>query len=265
MQSDKNQIFTYNGRSLNTHLKSNGWTLTNVQISDTLEYQKLFADPRVVTKYGYGTLLNYADIPNRIKGILSMRHRHGQPAGCMTIRDEKDQFLGYTAVVLGKGAGVGSLSFAFSSEAEAKNVHKEVISSIVNEWAPEVKRIGNNPSNENYDNFRHFGLAPLSKITASTILSNKDMTNILINEGFKPAEVSKDNSIEINFKDRGFASGIEEMKAVIEEYFDNNKAHSNPLAYNNRNHSYIDPQGNKHTISRLEKGRDVEYQLERQI
>jgi RimJ/RimL family protein N-acetyltransferase len=281
MQSKGSTIFSYNEENkLSVQLSGTAtssadaaqqyqWSMRAVNGEDVPFYQGLFANPTVMSMFADGQVRSAADTRKRAEDVWIKRFKDGQPHGGMTVLNNKGQLIGNLVAGLGDEPGVSEIAYTYIPEVWGKGVGKSTVRAIVEEWAPEVRRIGLGLAQETFATpeaircFQCFGKQALSRLDATASPANKASWRILAANGFTAAQYKlSSTAAQIDFSSRDFADA-QEMENEALKNFD--PLHTpQPLAPGVRIRM-VDPDGVLQTVSKHTKYDRLKYHFERSV
>lgn len=258
----KSPIFRYddpqqNAKGLHVSLEGETWAAREVLAADLPGYQGILNNPAVMQQFGNGELLPPPLIQQRLETAWLPRFRDGHPHGPLTVTDHKAQYMGYVVASAGEAPGVSELAYAYLPDQWGKGVGSAVVKTIVQTWAPEVRRIGlgtdlNPEEDVNIIRaFNCFGGQPLQRIDATARLSNQASGKILIKNGFKAAQNNVCKDIPpIDFVDHPVDS-LGALETRLARFYDGSADTALEVG---KRYRLIDPEGHLRTFSRKERG-----------
>ncbi|CAG8577078.1 721_t:CDS:1 [Dentiscutata erythropus] len=214
-----------------TDKENRKWIAREVQNIDLQYYEKLLSDEVVVKYFGVERPWTNEKIRNRLK-IWENRYNEGHPHGAFTIFDDQNKFIGYIVAGQGDEKGVSELAYVLSCEYWNKGIGQSVLSKIVEEWGPEVRRIGLGEGFENLDKqyqviqkkFQCFDGEILKRFYATARPINISSWRILEKVGFESAKSDVENAEDpIDFNVKGFDLPLldycSQLESFIEELY----------------------------------------------
>ncbi|CAG8722646.1 12829_t:CDS:1, partial [Racocetra fulgida] len=178
------------------------WTAREIQKHDIPNYEHLLSDINIM-KYMYQERQLRSE---EIKLRVNNDYQIGQPKGALTILDEQNDFIGF---ILSKPKsekkGNSEIVYALSQKYWGKGIGHSVLSKMVNEWGPEVRKIGLRESFDKQNKKKiqeifQFNGKELEKFCTTVRPINVSSWYILEKVGFEPSRAE----ISINFDDKGY-------------------------------------------------------------
>jgi len=141
------EIFTYedphNAKNLHVSLAGTHWKARDVQETDIPFYQDLFSNQVVMEKYGDGQGYKPSRTEDFLRNRYIPRFQAGHPHGFLTVFDVASQEpFGYVVAGGSDSPGVSGIAGAGLDSYWGQRIGSEVMKTIVETWAPEVRRIG---------------------------------------------------------------------------------------------------------------------------
>jgi hypothetical protein len=141
------KIFSYENleepKGLRISIHGEGWEARHVDRFrfDVPFYTQIAADPNTVRGLSARTNLSKEGTAAKL-ATWTQRLKKGQPTVSMTFLDSQtDKKIGYIEVCVGKYPSVAELGYCFTPEAWEMYA-ENIFQTMVNQWAPEVNRIG---------------------------------------------------------------------------------------------------------------------------
>tara|TARA_R110002111_G_scaffold77330_1_gene122751 strand:- start:526 stop:1452 length:927 start_codon:yes stop_codon:yes gene_type:complete len=177
------------------------WTAHDIQLADISYHAKAFSNPTIMAGFATGQTRSATSTADRIADNWMPRFLKGSPHGGMTILNtDTGESIGHVVAGGGDGPGVSEIAYTLMEASWdgsgtptiwGQGVMSSVIGSIVNEWAPEVRRLsGDNMPEAVRKAFTCFGGQPLSRFDATASPSNPGSWYILKKHGFVAAKTN---------------------------------------------------------------------------
>ena len=269
--------FTYDNAENATglHVKMTGttkngieWTASDVTANDVPFLAEHFADKTVMSQFGTGLPREDHATVTRLGGWMK-RFTDGNPHGGMTLFDVNENQIGHVVAGGGEGAGVSETAYTLTPENWCKGIMSSVVGTIVNEWAPEVRRIGlsGQLTQESTVNkaiqkaFCCFDGEALKQIDATASPANAGSWKVLEKQGFGAAitnvqTIEGDFTIDLDGKELD-ARGVENH--LLRLY-----TNGGPLEAGKRYHM-VGTDGSERTFSKNTHFDRMKYHYERAI
>ncbi|CAG8569699.1 6279_t:CDS:1 [Cetraspora pellucida] len=176
------------------------WTAREIQKHDIPNYEHLLSDINIM-KYMYQERkLRSNEIEFRVNNEYQIR----QPKGALTILDEQNNFIGFILSKPEKKSR-SEIVYALSQKYWNKGIGYSVLSKMVNEWGPEVHRIGlgenlDKQNNQRIQEIFQFNGKELEQFYTTVRPKNVASWRILEKVGFKPVQAE----VSIDFESKGY-------------------------------------------------------------
>ena len=266
------KIFTYEdvkgAKNLHVSLKGSTWYAKEVTKQDIPFHQKLFSDSVVMAGFADGQVREPEATKARLEDMWIPRFEQGHLHGGLTVFDpETDEPMGHVVAGGGDGAGVSEIAYSFLKNYWGKKIGTGIVGAIVQEWAPEVRRIGlgkDLDSKEDtpvIDAFSCFGGQVLIRLDATASPSNPGSWKILDKYDFEPA-ISNLSKKETVLDLEGIES-FEEVEQKTLKLFDISSTDT-PLKVGVR-YRMIDSDGKLRTFSKHAQYERIKYHFEREV
>lgn len=120
--------------------KGYAWSARDVGLDDIPFHQTLYGNPKIMANFGDGL----PRIPESIQASFTNTWipRYAKGHGGITIFDVNGNRVGHLLTGVTDQPGVSQISYLYSEDVWGHGMGTSVLSSIVNYWAPEVRRIG---------------------------------------------------------------------------------------------------------------------------
>lgn len=268
------EIFTYedveSAKNLHVSLKGSGWYVQDVKKEDIPFHQKLFGDSVVMAGFADGQVRDPKATKARLEDLWIPRFEQGHPHGGLTIFDpETAEPMGHVVAGGGDGLGVSEIAYSFLKQHWGKGIGKGVVGAIVQEWAPEVRRIGLGTDLDVkeekpvIDAFRCFGGEVLKRLDATASPSNPGSWKILDKYDFKPAKFNLSEKETVLDLDGGGIEKLEEVEEEVLKLFDISSSEK-PLKVGLR-YRMVDSEGTLRTFSKHTQYDRIKYHFEREV
>jgi hypothetical protein len=263
-------IFTYDNPTLATGLhaclQGDGWQGEDIKESHIKFHQDLFGNPFVMQGFADGQIREAEGVKSRCLMSINDRFAKGFPHGLLTLSDPETG-TPFMHIIGGGGdrAGTSEIAYAMLPEYQGKKFGTKVVSSFVQEWAPEVRRIGlGNGLDPITDEkiikaFQCYEGKALDQLDATASPSNVTSWRILDGLSFQAAVnglESSESLIDFDGKELGYA----QMEAKLLELFDSQYT-SSPLKSGQR-YRMIDINAKVRTFSKHATWDRIKYHFE---
>jgi hypothetical protein len=213
------EIFEYEnpGQATGLHVRllGEGWQGKDIKASHIKFHQDLFGNPFVIQGFADGQIREAEGVKSRCLMSINDRFAKGFPHGLLTISDTETG-TPFMHIIGGGGdrAGTSEIAYAMLPEYQGKKFGTKVVSSFVQDWAPEVRRIGlGNGLDPLADEkiikaFQCFEGKALDQLDATASPSNVASWRILDGLSFQAAVNDLENSeshIDFDGKELGYA------------------------------------------------------------
>jgi RimJ/RimL family protein N-acetyltransferase len=224
-------------------------------------YQDLFANPQAMKYFGDGRLYGHEQTSTKLHTWLQ-RFEAGHPHGAMTVFDSDETKLGYIIAGPSGMLGVAEIAYAYMPYSWGRGVGSAAVKTIVEAWAPEVRRIG--LSNEApAELFKCFSGEALLRLYATASPANRGSWTILDKNGFAASKYKLNTEVaRLDYDGRSFST-LEEMDAEISKKFDP-LYEPKPLP-SGVLIAIIDPDGKERTLSMHEFYGKLRYHFAREV
>lgn len=256
-----------NARGLHVSVKGSDWVLRDVREEDLSFYGDLLSNGDVVRQFGAGTPLPRKKIASWIRDSWVPRFESGKPSGALTVMHTDGRKMGYVIGGLGEGPGVSELACAFMPEFWGKGLATS-IASVVNQWAPEVRRIGLgeglDPEKDKsvMTAFRCFQEQPLSRLDATASPNNPGSWRILDKLSFGPAASKlKSKEVVLDLGTQGDAAQ-NPVDHILKLY---DASHNEPPLEKGVRYQLVDEEGRLRTFSFHDMYNALRYHFERVV
>lgn len=252
----KSDIFSYDDETLakNLHAKLVGdnWFARDATSSDLPFYLKLFGNETVMAKFGSGKPMEHESVVSLLNKYGPNSYEKGNPDGLLLISDDKEQPFMHIMARHSDRPGVSQLQYAMMDTHWGKKYGEKIVKQVVQEWAPEVARIGFGRDLDKQNQkvivtaFNCFAGKHLEQIDACVNPANPGSVKILEKVGFQAAQYDLNSTeVIIDFDLREFDS-LQQMDNELVKLFD--PAEGLNLAPKIR-YRMLDPAGKIRTVS----------------
>lgn len=268
-------IFSYEGPRLHARMTNSRWSIEDIKREHIGFHQDLFANPIVMSRFGDGQVRDRSAVRARCENSIEKRFGEGHPHGLMTVSDPGTTFP-FMHLVGGGGdrAGTSEIAYAMIPDYQEKKIGTQVVSCLVQTWAPEVRRIGLGTGldpvaqSSIISNFQCFGGASLDQLDATASPANPSSWVILDRLGFKAAGQGVASSeVVVDLDGREFGTVRKDQYILMEEHllslFD--PAISDAPLKSGQRYLMTDPAGVKRTFSKHERYARLKYHLEKAV
>jgi RimJ/RimL family protein N-acetyltransferase len=266
-----------NAKGLHVDLLGDDFQVEDIKNSHIPFYQDIFANEKVMKKFGDGQVRDRQKTKERCESSINDRFAQGHPHGFLTVIDPSTH-LPFMNIIAGGGdrKGTSEIAYVIDPSYQGKKFGKKIVTSIVNQWAPEVRRIGlgtnlNNESQQTIINaFKCFGGEVLNQLDATSSPSNIPSWKILDYVGFSHAVCDVDSDKQetiINYDGKEFSSErllqYELMEKEILKLF--NPTHNDTPLKSAKRYFMIDIDGKERTFSKHAQWDRIKYHLEKKM
>lgn len=265
------EIFTYedphNAKNLHVSLAGTYWKARDVQETDIPFYQDLFQDPVVMAKYGNGRVYTPAETEESLRTRSIPRFQNGHPHGALTVFDPdspEPKPIGYVVAGAGGAAGVSEIAGAGLDSYWGRRIGSEVMNTLLETWAPEVRCIGlGNGLDEQDANiikaFKCFDEKELERFDATASPSNPGSWRIMERFKFQPAafNVPKADPV-LDLDGREFETPLA-LETHIVNFFEENSLEPGVR------YRMVDTNGALRTFSKHKDFQRIKYHFERKV
>lgn len=231
-------------------MQGDDWKAVDIKHEDTAFHIDLFGNATVMAGFADGQIRDATSVKTRGENSISERFGGGKPHGLLTVLDKSDERFMHIVAGGGDRAGTSEIAYAMMPDYWGKGYGKKVVSAIVQEWAPEVYRIGRGTDLDSIahaniiKSFQCFGGKPLDQLDATASPSNPASWKILDKLGFESAKIDLAlEDVKIDFQDKEFAS-FKEVESELLKLFDTKKLEKG------KRYKMIDPKGYERTVSK---------------
>jgi hypothetical protein len=281
----ESHIFSYEAKGVNSstlprlhvNLQHERWMAEDIKEQHIPFHQALFGNAEVVKGFADGQTRDPEAVKSRCLNSINDRFGKGHPHGLLVVNN-KENSKPFMHAVAGGGdrAGTSEIAYAMEVDYHGKGYGREVVSAVVQECAPEVRRVGLgqnlDPLND-FDSkvikvFQCFGGQALDQLDATASPSNTPSWRILIGLGFQAAQcdvvdleaVASFDNKEINVKSKEEYAAIE---TELLKRFD--PIHSDRPLVKGQRYRMIDTDGNVRTFSHHDKWNRIKYHFEKKV
>lgn len=278
------EIFSFNNQAEATglHVKLSGkfntgsWTAREIHSEDISFHQELFDNETVMRGFADGQRRDVNLTKSRCEDSINNRFGKGHPHGLMMVLGNGEQRAMHMVAGGGDRPGTSEIAYAILPEFWRQGLGKSVVTAIVNEWAPEVRRIGlGQKLNEQVDAnirqaFQCFGGKELDQLDATASPSNVASWKILAGLGFEPAQCNVPNPEEIivdyDHKDFGgsLKQNYESLETELLALFKDGEEASQQLKAGQR-YVMIDLDGKKRVFSKHTRWDRIKFHFEKKF
>lgn len=263
-------IFTYedpvNAQRLHVSLTGDNWRAEDAKSEHIKFHVDLFGNPTVMTGFADGQPRPSDAVESRINDSITNRFGKGKPHGLLVVLDDTKQPFMHVVAGGGDRAGTSEIAYAVIDSHWGKSYGKKVVTSIVQEWAPEVYRVGHGIGLDPIEHaniiaaFQCFGGKSLDQLDATASPSNPASWKILDRLKFKSARCDlASNDITIDFERKEFDSS-KSMEAELLPMFDPGKGGALQAG---KRYRMIDPDGKLRTVSKHARWDRMKYHFEK--
>lgn len=263
----KSNIFTFDddkeAKGLQVSLKGDTWTAQNIQWKDLEFHQSIFSDPNVMKNFADGQVRTLESVQNRFKDSIERRFAQGHPHGLLTVKDNETSYpLMHAVAGGGDRPGTSEIAYAMPEENQGKKLGTKVVTSLVKEWAPEVRRIGlGNDLDLVKDakiiqSFNCFGNVALNQLDATASPVNIASWKILERTGFRAAQCKTEYLADFE------TTNVEtyfDLNAKLMTLFDSNTSPNLPVG---KRFSFTDHEGKLRTFSKHTQYEKLKFHFE---
>lgn len=226
----KSAIFLYEdpiqAKRLHTSFHGDDWSAEEAKSGDLPFYLSLFGNETVMAKFGSGKPMGY----DRVESLLNTwglePFDRGNPDGMLLISDHLKQPFMHILAKRADRPGTSQLQYAMMPDHWGKKYGEKVVATLVQEWAPEVSRIGYGMGLDGAIHaniikaFQPFQDQPLDQIEACASPENQASVRILEKVGFETAQYDlKSTEVVIDFDQREFDS-LQAMNSELSKLLD---------------------------------------------
>ncbi|KAF0415321.1 hypothetical protein F8M41_007644 [Gigaspora margarita] len=253
-----------------TDKENRRWIAREIQNIDLPYYEKLLSDEVVVKNFNVERPWTNEEIRARLK-IWEDRYKEGHPHGAFTIFDEQNNFIGYITAGKGNGKGVSELAYVLSYAYWNRGIGQSVVNKIVEEWGPEVRRIGLGEGFEKLDKqhqvvqkrFQCFEGDVLKRFYATARPTNISSWRILEKAGFESAKSEVENAEDpIDFNVKGFDLPSLDYCGQLESFIE--KLYKKQEIKVDKRYFMVNENDKIYTFSRISDGR-IRFHYEKEI
>jgi len=262
-------------QNLRVSLKGDNWTAEDIKTEHTDFHIALFGNPTVMAGFADGQVRDADSVRKRVKDSIEERFGKGKPHGLLTVCD--DQKKPFMHVVAGGGdrSGTSEIAYAIVNELDGvkywgKGYGTKVLTKVVQEWAPEVYKIGHGTypgaNSKIVTAFQCFGgkegSKALDQLDATASPSNPASWKILDKLAFEPAKCNLESTtVVIDYEHKEFASLITMEEELLKLYDASTTSLGKTLEPGKR-YRMIDPDGKVRTVSKHARGNRMKYHFE---
>lgn len=267
----RSDIFWYEdnieAKKLHVSLIGSWWQAEDVKWDHLAFHQSLFSNPKLMTYYAEGKAYSPQSVSLRFQNSIEEIFAQGYPTGMLTIKDLKNPsiFLMYAMMRESlERSGSATLSLVISMEHQEKRLGSDFLSSVVNEWAPEVRRIGLglNIDNKNIIKaFQCFGGKELEVLEATVSPANIRSLKCFDKLNFQTNYYKIDSSFTFDFSLKEITP--EELENNLYELYDPIKTEK-PLIVGKR-YCLIDMNNKKRVFSKHSVFKTVKFHFEKTV
>jgi RimJ/RimL family protein N-acetyltransferase len=269
----ESDIFTYddkeNAKGLHVSLKGNKWQAKEVTEQDISFHQQLFSNPQVMAGFADGQIRTPESTEQRLRNMWIPRFQNGRPHGGLTVSDpETQENFGHVVAGGGDEAGVSEIAYSYLPAYWRKGIGSAVLGTIVQQWGPEVRRIGLGTGLDELQDaniikaFKCFDGQELNRFDATASPSNPGSWKILEKFGFEAAASKVQNledTLDLDNKELQSPQALEEELLKL---FDSSGDISYKIATRYR---LIDTDGAVRTFSKHATYDRIKYHFERSV
>ncbi len=268
----KSDIFTYedpiNARNLHVSMHGDNWSAEDAKSHHLQFYQDLFGNPTVMAKFGSGKPMGSDRVASFFNSHGLEPFDKGNPDGLLLISDHLEQPFMHILAGRGDRPGASELQYAMMPDHWGKRYGEKVVATLVQEWAPEVSRIGCGIGLDGVAHahiikvFQCFEGKPLDQIYACASPANPGSVKILEKVGFNPASYHlKSTAVAIDFDQREFDS-LQAMDNELLKLFDPT---GDLKLIPSQHYRMIDPDGKERTVSLRPEWGQMRYHVEYKV
>lgn len=265
------EIFTYDdphhAKNLHVSLAGTNWKARDAQESDIPFYQGLFNDPVVMAKYGNGQVYEPNVTEEFMRNRWIHRFQEGHPHGALTIFDPESpepKPIGYIVAGVEGFPGVSEISGAGLHDYWRQGIGSEVMGTLLETWAPEVRRIGLGSGLDEQDiniinAFKCFKGKELERFDATASPSNPGSWRIMEKFEFQPAafKVLQIDPV-LDLDNLEFETPLA-LESHIVNFFEENSLEPGVR------YRMVDTNGTLRTFSKHEDFQLIKYHFERKV
>jgi GNAT superfamily N-acetyltransferase len=208
------------------------------------------------------------------------RFAKGHPHGFLTIFDGEEKRFMHAVAGGGERPGTSEVAYAMMLGYQGKKYGTKVIRAIVQEWAPQVYKIGHgqypNANDAIAKAFQCFGEKALDQLDATASPSNPASWKILEKVGFKAAqcELAPEGEIDIDFDGKEFRATasttwerqileLQAMEVELLKFYNSDPSTPRSVTFaSGKRYRMIDPEGNERTVSKHKQWNRMKYHFE---
>lgn len=265
-------VFSYenlgSAERIHVALKGDGWTAQEIQGRDAPYLESVFGDSETMKLFGAGDVKDSEWVKSRMQSWMN-RSASGQPHGGLTVFDPETQApMAHLVAGGGDRPGTSEIAYAMLPDQQGKKLGTKMVAAIVQEWAPEVRRIGLGQGLDGevdvaiMEKFKCFGGAILNQLDATAHPKNIGSWRILEKNGFGAAVCGVDATLETIDMSATGVETYEALDAAILALFQ--PINGDPLMPGVR-YSLVDHEGNKRIVSYKEQFKSLRFHLERKV
>ena len=255
--------------------KREEWSAQGVELLDIPFYQDLFNDESVMSNFGDGQQRTRESTTAKVTQTWLPRFAAGQPHGALTVFNATGKRIGFTLGGGGDREGTSELAQAYSRDVWGQGIGKSVRETIVNDWAPEVRRIGLGHGLQETEaaiakSFQCFAGKPLDQLDATASPRNVASWKILLRQGFQPAVCEVDTEVEVIdllssvFEGQG-DDEVEDYKQMEDHVLKTYFTQEAPSLVSGKRYPFVDHRGFVWTLSKHSRFGRLKFHFERKI
>jgi GNAT superfamily N-acetyltransferase len=269
----RSNIFTYddplNAQNLHVSLKGDNWRAEDIKLTHLDFHISLFGNPTVMAGFADGQVRDAESVTNRVKNSVEERFVKGQPHGLLTVFDHSEQPFMHIVAGGGDRPGTSEIAYAMMPNYWNKGYGGKVLAKIVQEWAPEVYKIGRGDGLDSIPNenivkaFQCFGGKPLDQLDATASPSNIASWKILVKLGFEAAKCdlgATDTVIDYDHKEFESSNAME--SDLLSHFAPTSITTDVEQLMPGKRYRMIDPEGNVRTFSKHARWERMKYHFE---
>lgn len=258
-----NPLFHYQPSSdfpfLEVNLEGEKWFIKTAKASDIDFLNRVFLDQDIMKLYGSGPSIDSKEVLNRTLNLWLPRFEAGQPHGGLIVWSKEEGVpVGFVIGGLTNKPGVAGLSYAYLPSVWGKGIGSDVIKKFVEQWGPEVRRLGLG-SSENESSltsaFCCYNGEPLSRFEAVVSPDNGGSIKILLKNNFQNWPIDEAPLLDLSKITRDMSQSLENN--ILDFILSNNLSFSRGRYY-----KLIDFEGMERTFSMPDCYERIRYHLE---
>ncbi|WP_010300779.1 GNAT family N-acetyltransferase [Candidatus Odyssella thessalonicensis] len=277
-------IFSFDNQAEATglHVKLSGsfnsgsWIVREINSEDIPFHQELFDNETVMKGFADGQRRDVNLTKSRCEDSINNRFGKGHPHGLMMVLVNGEQRAMHMVAGGGDRPGTSEIAYASLPEFWGQALGKSLVTAIINEWAPEVRRLGlgqelNGDADANIRQaFQCFGGKELEQLDATASPSNVASWKILTGLGFEAAQCNVPNPEEIiaDYDHKDFGGSLKQNYEALETelltLFNNGEESSQQLKARQR-YVMIDLDGKKRVFSKHVRWDRIKFHFEKKL